>query len=160
MLNRQDDFPIHQTPDPVAAPVTGDRNVYDRYFFNGYSRDGALYFAAAMGLYANRNVLDASFSVVRGGGDSEDVPHPAPTAATSAIPIAATRRHPATRRVRRGTPASVRSVTRSLIRGIPGSEVARGSPRRPRTESGTAPASPPCRRSRFSPADTAAATPP
>jgi hypothetical protein len=67
MLNRQDDFPIHQTPDPVSTPVTGDRNVYDRYFFNGYSRDGALYFAAAMGLYANRSVLDASFSVVRGG---------------------------------------------------------------------------------------------
>ena len=67
MLNRQDDFPIHQTPDPIAAAVTGDRNVYDRYFFNGYSRDGALYFAAAMGLYANREVLDASFSVVRGG---------------------------------------------------------------------------------------------
>ena len=67
MLNRQDDFPIHQTPEPVAAPITGDRNVYDRYFFNGYSRDGALYFAAAMGLYANRDVLDASFSVVRGG---------------------------------------------------------------------------------------------
>ena len=67
MLNRHDDFPVHQTPDPLAAPITGDRNVYDRYFFNGYSRDGALYFAAAMGLYANRQVLDASFSVVRGG---------------------------------------------------------------------------------------------
>jgi hypothetical protein len=67
MLNRQDDFPIHQTPEPVATPVTGDRNVYDRYFFNGYSRDGSLYFAAAMGLYSNRSVLDASFSVVRGG---------------------------------------------------------------------------------------------
>jgi hypothetical protein len=67
VLNRQDDFPIHQTPDPVAAPTTGDRNAYDRYFFNGYSRDGALYFAAAMGLYPNRSVLDASFSVVREG---------------------------------------------------------------------------------------------
>jgi hypothetical protein len=67
MLNRQDDFPIHQTPDPVAVAASGNRNVYDRFFFNGYSRDGALYFAAAMGLYPNRNVLDASFSVVRGG---------------------------------------------------------------------------------------------
>ena len=67
MLNRQDDFPIHQTPDPVAAPATGDRNAYDRYFFNGYTREGELYFAAAMGLYPNRSVLDASFSVVRGG---------------------------------------------------------------------------------------------
>lgn len=67
MLNRLDDFPIHQTPDPVAVPSSGDRNAYDRYFFNGYTRDGALYFAAAMGLYPNRSVLDASFSIVRAG---------------------------------------------------------------------------------------------
>lgn len=67
MLNRHDDFPIHQTPDPVSVASSGDRNVYDRYFFNGYTRNGALYFAAAMGFYPNRSVLDASFSVVHGG---------------------------------------------------------------------------------------------
>src|SRR5688572_2551815 len=67
MLNRLDDYPVHQTPEPVAHVSTGDRNAYDRYFFNGYRADGELFFAAAMGLYPNRGVIDASFSVVRGG---------------------------------------------------------------------------------------------
>lgn len=67
MLDRFDDFPIHQTPEPVRHPQSGDRNVYDRYFFNGYSRDGEVYFAAAFGLYPNRRVMDAAFSIVRGG---------------------------------------------------------------------------------------------
>ena len=38
MLTRFDDYPVHQTPEPVAHPSTGDRNFYDRYFFNGYAR--------------------------------------------------------------------------------------------------------------------------
>src|SRR5687768_7088047 len=67
VLTPFDDYPIHQTPEPIAQPASGDRNQYDRYFFNGYSRDGALYFAAAWGLYPNRYVQDAAFSVVRGG---------------------------------------------------------------------------------------------
>ena len=67
MLTSFDDYPIHQTAEPVAQPASGDRNVYDRYFFNGYSRDGDLFFAAALGLYPNRGVMDAAFSVVRGG---------------------------------------------------------------------------------------------
>lgn len=67
MLTPFDDYPIHQTSAPLAQPVSGDRNHYDRYFFNGYDRDGDLYFAAAMGRYANRSVLDAAFSVVSGG---------------------------------------------------------------------------------------------
>ncbi|HEY4331796.1 MAG TPA: hypothetical protein VGM78_04480, partial [Ilumatobacteraceae bacterium] len=37
------------------------------YFFNGYNADGSLYFGLAMGLYPNRHVIDAAFSVVRGG---------------------------------------------------------------------------------------------
>jgi hypothetical protein len=67
VLTRFDDYPIHQTAEPIAHPGTGDRNFYDRYFFNGYSRDADLFFGVAMGLYPNRRVLDASFSVVRGG---------------------------------------------------------------------------------------------
>ena len=67
MLTPFDDYPIHQTPEPIAQPSTGDRNFYDRYFFNGYRADGELYFAAAWGLYPNRSVQDAAFSVVRGG---------------------------------------------------------------------------------------------
>jgi len=67
MLTRFDDYPIHQTPEPVAQPSTGDRNFYDRYFFNGYSKSGDLFFASALGLYPNRRVMDAALSVVRNG---------------------------------------------------------------------------------------------
>jgi hypothetical protein len=67
MLTSFDDYPVHQTPEPVAHPGTGDRNFYDRYFFNGFSRDGALFFGLALGLYPNRRVMDAAFSVARGG---------------------------------------------------------------------------------------------
>ncbi len=67
MLTRFDDYPVHQTPDPIAQPASSDRNVYDRYFFNGFSKTGDLFFAAAMGLYPNRRVMDAAFSIVRGG---------------------------------------------------------------------------------------------
>jgi hypothetical protein len=67
MLTKADDYPIHQTPDPIACAGTSDRNFYDRYFFNGYARDGSTYFAAALGSYPNRQVMDAAFSVVHGG---------------------------------------------------------------------------------------------
>ncbi len=67
MLNPLDDFPIHQTGGPLTQPSSGDRNHYDRYFFNGYDGDGSTFFAAAMGLYPNRSVIDAAFSVVVDG---------------------------------------------------------------------------------------------
>ena len=66
MLTKADDFPIHQTPEPVAHAGT-DRNFYDRYFFNGYSPDGATYFAVAFGVYPHLNIADAHFSVIRDG---------------------------------------------------------------------------------------------
>lgn len=67
MLTTLDDYPIHQTSNPVNQPASGDPNHYDRYFFNGYTSDGSLFFAAALGLYPNRKVMDAAFSVVREG---------------------------------------------------------------------------------------------
>ena len=67
MLSSFDDYPVHQVPVPVAEPATGDRNFYDRYFFNGYRPDGEVYFGGAMGLYPNRRVIDAAFSVVHDG---------------------------------------------------------------------------------------------
>ena len=66
MLTKADDFPIHQRPEPIAKPGT-DKNFYDRYFFNGYAREGRHYFALAFGVYPNRNVMDASFSVIHEG---------------------------------------------------------------------------------------------
>jgi hypothetical protein len=67
VLTSFDDYPIHQGSLPISLTTSSDPNHYDRYFFNGYRRDGSLYFAAAMGLYPNRHVADAAFSVVRDG---------------------------------------------------------------------------------------------
>lgn len=67
MLTRFDDYPIHQTLEPVAHPASSDRNVYDRYWFNGYADDGEFYFGIGMGLYPNRGILDCGFSIVRDG---------------------------------------------------------------------------------------------
>ena len=66
MLSKADDYPIHQTAEPIAYSGT-DRNFYDRYFFNGYARDGEPFFAAAMGIYPHLNVIDAAFCVVHEG---------------------------------------------------------------------------------------------
>jgi hypothetical protein len=66
MLTKGDDYPVHQTAEPVAFAGT-DRNFYDRYFFNGYSPDGSLFFAGALGVYPHLNIMDAAFSVVTGG---------------------------------------------------------------------------------------------
>lgn len=67
VLSSYDDYPIHQTDRPIAHPVSGDPGHYDRYFFNGYNSDGSVYFALALGVYPNRHVIDASFSVVQNG---------------------------------------------------------------------------------------------
>lgn len=37
---------------------------YDRWFLNGYSKDGSVFFAVALGMYPARGVVDASFSTV------------------------------------------------------------------------------------------------
>lgn len=68
MLNKLDDFPIHQTVEPIAHPATTDRNAYDRFWFNGFSTDGAWYFGVAMGIYPHRGILDCAFSLVRKDG--------------------------------------------------------------------------------------------
>jgi hypothetical protein len=67
MITRADDYPIHQTADPIAVAGGGHRNFYDRYFFNGYTRDGSLFLAGAMGQYPNRGIADAAFNIVHRG---------------------------------------------------------------------------------------------
>ena len=69
MLTAGDEYPIHQTPEPVAF-AGSDRNFYDRFFFNGYSADGKNFFAAAMGVYPALNIIDASVSILRDGKQS------------------------------------------------------------------------------------------
>ena len=66
MLTKADDYPIHQTPEPIA--YTGAvRNFYDRYFFNGYHLEQDIFFAAALGVYPYVNVMDAGFSLIVDG---------------------------------------------------------------------------------------------
>lgn len=66
MLTKGDDYPLHQTPEPMAVSG-GDRNFYDRYFFNGYDPSGTVFFAAALGVYPQLDVMDAAFCVVVDG---------------------------------------------------------------------------------------------
>lgn len=67
MLTRADEWPIHQTPEPIAFAGT-DRNFYDRYFFCGYLADGSGYFAVAFGVYPHLNIADAHLSVLGSDG--------------------------------------------------------------------------------------------
>ncbi|MED5564985.1 MAG: hypothetical protein VX538_00385, partial [Pseudomonadota bacterium] len=66
MLTPADDYPLHQTPEPVAL-ASGERNFYDRFFFNGYAADGSVFFAAALGVYPQLNIMDASFCLTVDG---------------------------------------------------------------------------------------------
>ena len=65
MLTPFDDYPIHQTPLPIAHLVSGDPNHYDRFWFNGYTED--FYFASGMAVYPNRGIIDGAFAVVHDG---------------------------------------------------------------------------------------------
>ena len=68
VLTRGDDYPIHQTPEPIAYAGT-DRNFYDRYFFNGYAttQGDTAFFAVAFGTYPHLNIADAAFVTIRDG---------------------------------------------------------------------------------------------
>ena len=66
MITNFDDYCIHQTAAPVAQPSQSDRNFYDRYWFNGFDTEGSYIFEAGLGLYPNRRIMDAHFSVSDG----------------------------------------------------------------------------------------------
>lgn len=66
MLTAADEYPFHQTPDPIAFAGT-DRNFYDRFFFNGFTADGSGFFALAFGLYPQLDIMDAAFNLVVDG---------------------------------------------------------------------------------------------
>lgn len=67
MLSKFDDYPIHQTAEPIAHPASSDRNVYDRYWFNGYQDDGEFYFGIGSAIYPNLGIMDCGLSIVRDG---------------------------------------------------------------------------------------------
>jgi hypothetical protein len=67
MISTFDDYPVHQTPEPIGQPYDRSLNFYDRYWFNGFDRQGKLYLGCALGLYPNRRVMDGAFSVLVDG---------------------------------------------------------------------------------------------
>ena len=67
MLSSWDDYPVHQTSDPVRHVGTSDRNFYDRYYFNMHACDDSLFFVAGMGQYPNLATQDAFVCVTRRG---------------------------------------------------------------------------------------------
>lgn len=66
MISRWDDYPVHQTHEPVRFVATSDRNFYDRYYFNLHASSGELFAVMGMGQYPNLAVQDAFACVQRG----------------------------------------------------------------------------------------------
>jgi hypothetical protein len=66
MISSWDDFPIHQSAEPVRFVATSDRNFYDRYYFNCHASSDELFMVMGMGQYPNLGTQDA-FAVVRRG---------------------------------------------------------------------------------------------
>lgn len=67
MLSKFDDYPIHQTAEPVIHAASSDRFFYDRYWYNGHAQDGSFYFGVGMCRYANLGILDCSLSLAIDG---------------------------------------------------------------------------------------------
>ncbi len=66
MISSWDDFPVHQTSEPIRFAETSDRNFYDRYYFNLHASDDSLFMVMGLGQYPNLGTQDA-FAVVRRG---------------------------------------------------------------------------------------------
>jgi hypothetical protein len=49
MISSWDDFPVHQTPQPVRFVATSDRNFYDRYYFNLHASSDELFAVIGLG---------------------------------------------------------------------------------------------------------------
>jgi hypothetical protein len=54
-----DEYPVHQTPLPMDRVATGDRNFYDRCYFNAHDRSGEIFLVTGLGVYPNLGVTDA-----------------------------------------------------------------------------------------------------
>lgn len=67
MLTPLDDYLAHQIPETFDHVASSDRNFFDRYYFNAYTKDGSAFLTFGMGSYPNLNVIDAFLSVVHEG---------------------------------------------------------------------------------------------
>lgn len=67
MLNRMDDYMIHQIPAYFGQTMTTDRRWFDRYWSNIHLINGELTISQGLGVYLNTNVMDAFSILVRHG---------------------------------------------------------------------------------------------
>ncbi len=67
MLSKFDDYPIHQTPDPLATPASSDKDVYERYWFNCYSTAGDMYLGIGTAHYPHLGIRDCGISIAIDG---------------------------------------------------------------------------------------------
>lgn len=66
MLHPLDEYPVHQTPFPMAHVGTSDKNFYDRCYFNAHDRTGDVFLITGLGTYVNLGVIDAYATVKLG----------------------------------------------------------------------------------------------
>lgn len=59
MIGPIDEYPVHQTPRPIATPATSDRNFYDRSYFNLFDHAGRFMIITGIGYYPRLGVKDA-----------------------------------------------------------------------------------------------------
>jgi len=67
MITKFDDYPIHQTAEPIAHTATSDRFTYDRFWYNGHAKDGEFYFGVGLCRYPNLGIQDCSLSLAIDG---------------------------------------------------------------------------------------------
>lgn len=65
-LGPLDEFPIHQAAQPLAWPVSSDRNFYDRCYLNAHDRTGEMFLITGLGFYPNLGTKDAFVLLRRG----------------------------------------------------------------------------------------------
>jgi len=63
-LSPLDDYPVHQIPEPIRRVGTGDRNFYDRYYFNLHGLDDEVSLIAGFGTYPNLGTVDGFAALV------------------------------------------------------------------------------------------------
>lgn len=67
MIGVWDDLPLHQTAATLDQPATSDPAAYERYYFGFFDTDGEAAVGLVVNLHPNKGLIDAGFSVSRGG---------------------------------------------------------------------------------------------
>lgn len=66
-LSPFDEYPIHQTPDPIRVVATTDGRAHDRYWFTAQDLDGDFFLVVGYGVYPNQDTVDGYAILVRDG---------------------------------------------------------------------------------------------